>query len=102
MSNFSTLDHKKIAMMFLGWTMGMFLFGGIFAGYFKFMSYSGKGVDQATLDQMLTYHGIIMVFMFLIPLIPSVLGYFLLPLQLVRLSYFFYYQIQRLQYLLRG
>ncbi len=82
MSNFSTLDHKKIAMMFLGWTMGMFLFGGIFAGYFKFMSYSGRGVDQATLDQMLTYHGIIMVFMFLIPLIPSVLGYFLLPLQL--------------------
>lgn len=82
MSNFSTYDHKKIAMMFLGWTMAMFMFGGIFAGYFKFMSFSGQSVDQATLDQMLTYHGIIMVFMFLIPLIPSVLGYFLLPLQL--------------------
>ncbi len=24
---FSTFDHKKIAWMFLGWTMGMFLFG---------------------------------------------------------------------------
>jgi cytochrome c oxidase subunit I len=82
MSNFSTFDHKKIAMMFLGWTMGMFMFGGIFAGYFKFMAFSGQNVDQATLDRMLTYHGVIMVFMFLIPLIPSVLGYFLLPLQL--------------------
>jgi len=82
MSNFSTFDHKKIAMMFLGWTMGMFMFGGIFAGYFKFMATSGHSVDQATLDRMLTYHGVIMVFMFLIPLIPSVLGYFLLPLQL--------------------
>lgn len=82
MSNFSTFDHKKIAMMFLGWTMAMFMFGGIFAGYFKFMAVSGQNVDQATLDRMLTYHGVIMVFMFLIPLIPSALGYFLLPLQL--------------------
>ncbi len=79
---FSTFDHKKIAWMFLGWTMSLFLFGGIFAGYFKLMAFKGANVDQAILDQMLTYHGIIMVFMFLVPLIPSVLGFFLLPLQL--------------------
>ncbi len=79
---FSTMDHKKIAWMFLGWTMGLFLFGGLLAGYFKLMSFMGTNVDQATLDRMLTYHGIIMVFMFMVPLIPSVLGFFLLPLQL--------------------
>lgn len=79
---FSTFDHKKIALMFLGWTMGLFLFAGIMAGYFKLMAYYGMDVDQATLDRMLTYHGVSMVFMFLIPLIPSVLGFFLLPLQL--------------------
>ncbi len=79
---FSTFDHKKIAWMFLGWTMGMFLFGGILAGYFKLMSFLGMNVDQGTLDRMLTYHGVIMVFMFMVPLIPSVLGFFLLPLQL--------------------
>jgi cytochrome c oxidase subunit I len=79
---FSTYDHKKIAMMFLGWTMGMFLFSGILAGYFKLMALRGDGVEQASLDRLLTYHGVIMVFMFLVPLIPSVMGYFLLPLQL--------------------
>ncbi len=79
---FSTFDHKKIAMMFLGWTMGMFLFGGILAGYFKLMAFNGLDIDQAALDRLLTYHGVIMVFMFLVPLIPSVMGYFLLPLQL--------------------
>ncbi len=79
---FSTFDHKKIAWMFLGWTLGLFLIGGILAGYFKLMAFKGMNVDQATLDQMLSYHGIIMVFMFMVPLIPSVLGFFLLPLQL--------------------
>jgi hypothetical protein len=38
---FSTFDHKKIAWMFLGWTMGMFLFGGLLAGYFKLMAFMG-------------------------------------------------------------
>ena len=27
---FSAVDHKKIAMMFLGWTLGSFLLGAIF------------------------------------------------------------------------
>ena len=79
---FSTCDHKKIAWMFLGWTMGLFLLGGLLAGYFKLMAFMGMNINQATLDRMLTYHGVIMVFMFLVPLIPSVLGFFLLPLQL--------------------
>lgn len=79
---FSTFDHKKIAWMFLGWTMGLFLVAGIMAGYFKMMAFYGKGLDQVTLDSLLTYHGVAMAFMFAVPLIPSVLGFFLLPLQI--------------------
>ena len=78
----STFDHKKIALMFLGWTSGLFLLAGIMAGYFKMMDFYGTGGEQANLDRLLTYHGVAMVFMFAVPFIPSVLGFFLLPLQL--------------------
>lgn len=81
-SLFSTFDHQKIARMFLGWNMSLFLFAGIMAGYFKMMDFYGKGVEQATLDRLLTYHGVAMVFMFVVPFIPTVLGFYLLPLQL--------------------
>lgn len=78
---FSSFDHKKIAMMFLGWIMGMFLLGAIFAVNLKLKS-GAPGADPLFLHRTMTYHGLIMVFMFLVPAIPSVLGYFLLPLQL--------------------
>ncbi len=75
-------NHKSIAMMYLFWTMSLFVLGAVIAAFLPLEMSSGNEVDQAVLDQMLTYHGVIMVFMFLVPVIPSVLGYFLLPLQL--------------------
>jgi len=75
-------NHKTIAMMYLAWTMSLFLLAAIIAAFLPLEMSSGHEVDQSLLDQMLTYHGVIMVFMFLVPVIPSVLGYFLLPLQL--------------------
>ncbi len=75
-------NHKSIAMMYLGWTMSLFLLAAIMAAFMPLEMSSGGEIDQPVLDRMLTYHGVIMVFMFLVPVIPSVLGYFLLPLQL--------------------
>jgi cytochrome c oxidase subunit I len=79
---FSARDHKSIAMLYLGWTMGLFLLAALLAGFLRLEAVSGNEIDQSLLNQMLTYHGVIMVFMFLVPVIPTVLGYFLLPLQL--------------------
>jgi cytochrome c oxidase subunit I len=39
-------------------------------------------MDPEAMSRFLTYHGIIMVFMVIVPLIPTVLGNFLLPMQL--------------------
>ena len=79
---FSTMDPQRIALMFLGWIAGMFLLGAIFAINMKLKAGTGDAVDPTFYHQTMTYHGLIMVFMFLVPAIPMVLGYGLLPRQL--------------------
>ena len=79
---FNTRDHKRIGMMFLAWILGAFLIGSIFAVNAKLKLVSGADIDEHVFQQTMTYHGLIMVFAFVVPAIPSVLGFFLLPLQL--------------------
>jgi len=75
-------DHKKISLMFLGWTSFAFLLGAIFGLFLIVKSLGGRGLDPRFVFQALTYHRLLMVFLFLVPAVPSVLGFFLLPLQL--------------------
>lgn len=77
----ATTDHKRIALQFLWWTMGAFLLGAIYAVTLRLRVTSGL-VDPHLYRQMLTQHGVLMVFLFLVPAIPAVLGHYLLPLQL--------------------
>lgn len=77
----TTTDHKRIALQFLWWTCGAFLLGAIYAVILRMRVSSGL-VEPELYRQMLTQHGILMVFLFLVPAIPSVLGNYLLPLQL--------------------
>jgi cytochrome c oxidase subunit 1 len=77
----TTTDHKQVALQFLWWTLGAFLLGAIYAVILR-MRVTSALVDPALYRQMLTQHGILMVFLFLIPAIPSVLGNYMLPLQL--------------------
>jgi cytochrome c oxidase subunit 1 len=77
----TTTDHKRIALQFLWWTMGAFLLGAIYAIALRLRVTSGL-IDPQLYRQMLTQHGVLMVFLFLVPAIPSVLGNYLLPLQL--------------------
>ena len=79
---FSSLDHKRIAMMFLGWTMGAVLLGIMFSVITLAKSVGGRGLDAGLIFRVLTYQRVFLVFLFLVPALPSVLGYFLLPLQL--------------------
>ncbi|MCP4549805.1 MAG: cytochrome c oxidase subunit I [bacterium] len=79
---FRTNDHKRIALGFLFWTVGLFMLGAIAACLLKLSVFANGEHDVPVLNQMQTYHGVIMVFLVVVPLIPSVLGYFLLPLQL--------------------
>lgn len=77
-----TRDHKRIGLMFIGWTTGALLLGCLFSLLLMVKSLGGMGADPGVIYQAMTYQRLIMVFMFLVPAIPAGLGHFLLPLQL--------------------
>jgi cytochrome c oxidase subunit 1 len=70
--------------MYLFVILGMFLLGGLFALGVRLELFS-PGMQYLTQDQynrFFTYHGAIMVFMVIIPLIPAAIGNFILPMQI--------------------
>jgi cytochrome c oxidase subunit 1 len=76
-----TKDHKRIAIMYLMSISVMFFIGGLFAVGIRFELATPQGdfVSADTYNKFFTMHGVIMVFFFLIPSIPAVLGNFLIP-----------------------
>jgi cytochrome c oxidase subunit I len=76
-----TKDHKRIAIMYLISISVMFLLGGLFAMGIRLELATPQGdfVSADTYNKFFTMHGIIMVFFFLVPSIPAVLGNFLIP-----------------------
>jgi cytochrome c oxidase subunit I len=79
-----TTDHKRIAILYLLSVTFFFFVGGAFAVMIRLelMTPPGDLVEAETYNKMFTMHGIMMVFFFLIPSIPAVLGNFLLPMML--------------------
>ena len=79
-----TVDHKRIGLLYLGSITLFFLLGGLFAGMIRLelMTPYGDFVEAETYNKLFTMHGIAMIFFFLIPSIPAVLGNFLLPLMI--------------------
>ena len=49
---------------------------------FELMTPKGDLVEAETYNKLFTMHGVVMIFFFLIPSIPAVLGNFLIPLQI--------------------
>lgn len=84
MSWLGTLDHKRIGMMYLFTIMVFFLMGGIFALGIRLELFAPgmQYMTQDTYNRFFTYHGAIMVFMVIIPLIPAAMGNFVLPMML--------------------
>jgi cytochrome c oxidase subunit I len=79
-----TGDHKRIAMMYLIAISVMFALGGIAAGLVRFELTGPKGqmMSSEVYNRVFSAHGIIMVFLFLVPVIPATLGNFVLPLMI--------------------
>src|SRR6056297_384203 len=80
----STVDHKRIGLMYFGSIAFFFLFGGILALVLRteLLTPTQSFIEAETYNQIFTLHGAIMIFFFLVPSVPSALGNFILPLQL--------------------
>jgi cytochrome c oxidase subunit I len=79
-----TLDHKRIAILYLVLTMSSFIMGGVFALLIRIKLLTpGPWLFSANAyNRLFTMHGVVMIFLFLIPSIPGIFGNFLLPLML--------------------
>src|SRR5207244_3936616 len=79
-----TTDHKRIALLYLISITFFFFVGGAAATVLRLelMTPQGDLVQSETYNKLFTMHGIIMVWFFLIPSIPAVLGNFLVPLMI--------------------
>ena len=87
----TTLDHKRIGIMYLMGILGSFALGGFAAIMVRtehLSSAATAAADQGTImtpdtyNSMFTLHGAAMVFLFIIPGIPAALGNFILPVLL--------------------
>src|SRR3977135_1139366 len=79
-----TVDHKRIALLYLSAITFCFFLGGAFAVMIRLELLTPEGdlFQSETYNKLFTMHGIIMVFFFLIPSIPATLGNFLVPLMI--------------------
>src|SRR5438046_6613807 len=79
-----TLDHKRIAILYLIAITVFFFIGGVFATLIRveLMTPEGDLVSDDTYNKLFTLHGVVMIFFFLIPSIPATMGNFVLPLML--------------------
>ena len=77
-------DHKRIGIMYLAGMLCFLLVGITFGFLMKLeMLTPGKTLfDAQTYNTFFTLHGIIMIFLFIIPGLPAVFGNFMLPLQI--------------------
>jgi cytochrome c oxidase subunit 1 len=84
MSWLGTLDHKRIGVMYLFSILTAFFFAGIAALLVRteLLTPGQTIMDADTYNQMFSFHGIVMVFLFIVPGIPAALGNFVLPLML--------------------
>ncbi|HML86788.1 MAG TPA: cbb3-type cytochrome c oxidase subunit I, partial [Bacteroidales bacterium] len=78
----TTHDHKRIGLMYLA-ALTIFFIVGVFIGILMRLELLNPGkdiVDPQTYNSLFTLHGVIMIFLFVIPGIPAVFGNIALPL----------------------
>jgi cytochrome c oxidase subunit 1 len=78
-----SLDHKRIAVLHLGTLAVLFALGAAYAlalGLARLRP--GALVDVGTHRSLLASHGVVMIFLVVLPAIPATLGTFVLPLML--------------------
>ncbi len=86
-----TTDHKRIALMYLAVIMFWFTIA-IFIGLLirtELMAAGETIMGAETYNAAFTVHGVIMIFLFIIPAIPAIFGNFLIPIQIGAEDVFF-------------
>jgi cytochrome c oxidase subunit 1 len=78
----TTTDHKRIALLYLYATTCFFLVGVGIGFVMRLVQLTAlqKLVSAQTYNAMFTIHGVIMIFLFVIPGLPAVFGNFFLPI----------------------
>ena len=81
---FLTTDHKRVGILYMISITLFFLVGGAAASLMRMELATPEGdlLTSTLYNKLFTIHGVIMVWFFLIPSIPTVLGNFLLPLMI--------------------
>ncbi|HEY1718324.1 MAG TPA: cytochrome c oxidase subunit I [Verrucomicrobiae bacterium] len=79
-----TTDHKRIGILFLFAILFFFSVAAVAAAMMRLELLTPQGdlVLSETYNKLFTMHGVLMVWFFLIPSIPSVLGNFVIPLMI--------------------
>src|SRR5216684_6349874 len=77
-----TADHKRIAMLYLISITFFFFIGGAFAGLIRLelLTPLPDLVASDTYNKLFTLHGVIMIFLFLVPSVPATVGNFVVPM----------------------
>jgi len=79
-----TLDHKRIGILYL-YSIGFFFLVAAGLGILMRLELLNPGrdfIEEQTYNQVFTLHGVIMIFLFIIPSVPAVFGNFFLPIML--------------------
>lgn len=75
-------DHKRIGILYLTTIISFFLVGVTF-GFLMRLELIAPGktiIDPQTYNSFFTLHGVIMIFLFVVPGIPAIFGNFFLPI----------------------
>jgi cytochrome c oxidase subunit 1 len=79
-----TTYHKRIGLMYLWAVLFWFVTGMVMGLLLRVeLMHAGRTIMGATTyNAMFTLHGVIMIFLFVIPAIPAIFGNFILPIQI--------------------
>jgi cytochrome c oxidase subunit I len=79
-----TTDHKRIALLYLASTTVFFFIGGTAAALMRYNLIVPEGMlaSEETYNRLFTIHGVVMVWFFLVPVVPVTLGNFVIPLMI--------------------
>jgi cytochrome c oxidase subunit I len=80
----TTVDHKRIGLLYFWTTLAFFAAGGVEAILMRTQLASPEEhvVGPATYDQLMTMHGVTMIFFFIIPMTTGAFGNYLVPLMI--------------------
>ncbi len=97
MSWLTTTDHKRLGIMYL-YSLGVFFAFAVFMAFLLRLELFTPEIDVLTFggaqagdlyNRILTLHGIVMVFLFIVPGLPAVFGNFCLPIMIGAEDVFF-------------